>query len=146
MSHILSAIIKKKFPLWNQRIYKFEDMPELCREARTSFIEAPIRHKGEYTMHGGYPMIIVRKGLKYQWRLWVAMHELGHHLLHYPTAHRFSRSIYTKADREANFFAAVAMMPTLLCRQMTPDEIHEHYGYDPAIIEIRREITEQFRI
>lgn len=144
MSHILSTIIKKKLPQWNERIFNNDDLPLLASETKVGLIEAPIKHKGEYTCRSGFPIIVLKQSMPRALQLWVGLHEIGHHLLHYPTAHRFSKSIYSKSDSEANFFAAIAMMPTELCRIMTPAEIAEHYGYPTEIIEIRRLITENF--
>lgn len=146
MSHILAHILKKKLPAWNSRVLRSPDMPELCRQARCGFVEGPSRFKGEYIIHGEVPMILVKRGLRADLKDWVPMHELGHHLLHYPTPHKFSKGICSKADREANFFAAIALMPTVLCRQMTPDEIVAEYGYSPEIVQIRLEIAEHFKI
>lgn len=146
MSHILAHIIKKKLPAWNSRVLRYRDIPDLCHEARCGFIEGPSKHKGEYVIRRGLPLIVLKQDLRHELRDWVPMHELGHHLLHYPVPHKFSRGVYTKADREANFFAAIALMPTVLCRQMTPDEIIAEYGYAPEIVQIRLEITEHFKI
>jgi Zn-dependent peptidase ImmA (M78 family) len=146
MSHILSQIIKKKLPEWNERIFAYDNLQPLCRGSGVGLIEAPIRAKGEYTSHDGVPIIILKRGLAQKMRLWVGLHELGHHLLHYPSAHSFSKGIYSKVDREANFFAAIAMMPTELCRTATPAEIAAEYDYPPEIIQIRLEISENLRI
>lgn len=146
MSHILFHIIKKKLPNWNSRIYSYADIPVLCRETRVGFVEGPTKYKGEYRFHDGYPIIVVRNGIRDRLRDWIAFHELGHHLLHYPSTHKFSKSIFTKADREANFFAAIALMPTLLCRAMTPGEIAVEYGYPTELIEIRVEISTHFQL
>lgn len=146
MAHILSSIIKKKLPLWNERMFRYEDLPAICSRLRTGYVEAPVRHKGEYTVYDGVPFVIVREDLSEAMKTWVGLHEIGHHLLHYPTAHKFSKSINSKADREANFFAAIAMMPTELCMSTTPAEVEEQFGLPPEIVAIRREITEVFRI
>lgn len=146
MAHILSSIIKKRFPLWNERIFQYDDLPTICSELQAGYIEAPVRHRGEYTVYNGVPFVIVRSDLSEAMKAWVGLHEIGHHLLHFPTSHKFSKSINTKADREANFFAAIAMMPTELCRRTTPADVEEQFGLPPEIVAIRREITEVYRI
>ncbi|MBK8810689.1 MAG: ImmA/IrrE family metallo-endopeptidase [Acidobacteria bacterium] len=86
----------------------------MCEETNVRVIEADIRSKGEYAIFRDQAFIVVRRGLSGPMRLWVGLHELGHHLLHAPVTHRFSRGTARRMDREANFFAAIAMIPTNL--------------------------------
>lgn len=144
MPTMLAKIIRKKLPVWNTRILGYGDMPELCRMAKCGFIEVPAKFRGEYKIIGETPIIVIRDDLKNELRSWVALHELGHHLLHYPASHTFSRGVYCKADFQANFFAAVALMPTLMCREMTAAEIIAHYDYPKEIVEIRLRISYHF--
>lgn len=146
MSFILSQILKKKVSFWNSRVLTEDDFFLICEQTKCSVIESAIKSKGEYLIYQGKPFIIFRKGLKGTLRLWVGLHELGHHLLHYPVNHRFSRGTIHRMDREANFFAAIAMMPTALITQKTLDEIVEEYNYPREIVLIRKEIYENFRI
>lgn len=146
MSHILTQIIKRKLPEWNERIISETGLIDACDRLRVRLVEWPIRSRGEYIVENDVPLILLRKGMKESVRHWVGLHELGHHLLHYPATHRFSKSVHTRMDREANFFAAIALMPTMLCRVMTPDEIAAEYRYPLEIIQIRRDIAENYRI
>lgn len=144
MSHILSQIIKRKLPEWNEVVFN-ESLAQLaCERLLVRVAEWNIRARGEYLIENGVPFILLRKGLSERMRLWVWLHELGHHLLHYPATHRFSKSTHTRMDREANFFAAIALMPTSLCRIMTPAEIAAEYNYPDEIIEIRREVAANY--
>ena len=102
--------------------------------------------RGEYTIFGKQPFILVRKELKRPDKLWVGLHEFGHHLLHYPVNHKFSKSVVKRMDREANYFAAIAMMPTWMVESMTFEEIRGEYNYPHRLILIRREIIEAYRI
>jgi len=146
MSRILSQILKDKLPDWNEVVFNEAISYEVCAASGVSVIEADVKSQGEYVIHDGYPVIILKKRITPQMRLWVLLHELGHHLLHYPDAHWFSKSKCMKIDRESNFFAAIAMMPTWLVKSKTPSEIARDFDYPEEIIEIRREITVNFRI
>ncbi len=146
MSFILSQILQKKVNEWNRRVLTEDDFYALCARDRLPVIEAPIKAKGEYTIYGDTPLILLRRGLKPPVRLWVGMHELGHHLLHYPITHRFSRSTFYRIDREANFFAAIALMPTILVTSKTVGDIMEEYNYPKELIAVRKDIYERYRI
>lgn len=146
MSHTLTEVIKYKIPEWNCKIFSLEDIPGLCNALKVGYVEAAIAPLGEYVIYNGIPIIVVKKNLGRPLSLWVVLHELGHHLLHHPLTHHFSKTSLSRLDYEANFFAAIAMMPTHLCRAMSPSEIKEFYGYPEKIIEIRREITELFKL
>lgn len=146
MSFILSQILKKKVSFFNERVFSEEDFFTVCEQTDCSVIESPIRSKGEYAVYKNRSFIIFRKGLKNPLRLWVGLHEMGHHLLHYPVNHRFSRSTVHRLDREANFFAAIALMPTDLIKRKTLEEIIEEYGYPREIVLIRKDIFDNFRM
>lgn len=146
MAHMLSQLIKKKLPEWNECVFSVDDLPEMCARLKCGYLLAPIRAKGEYIQHGEFPFVIVQEGLKRPMKSWVGTHEVGHHILHYPSEHKFSRSTFSKADREANFFAAIALMPTWMCHAMTPDEIIAEYDYPKQIVEIRLEISQFMNI
>jgi len=147
MSYILSQILKKKVPEWNEQIITENLFYSICSRAEVGFIESDdAKAQGEYIVHEGVPIIILSKRTKPQMRPWIMLHELGHHLLHYPTMHRFSKSIFSRIDRETNYFAAIGLMPTWLVKAKTPGEIAAEYGYPKEIIEIRREITVNFGI
>lgn len=104
------------------------------------------KYKGEYTIYNDQPFILLRKELKNPFKLWVGLHEFGHHLLHYPVNHHFSVGTTHRMDREANFFAAIALMPTYIVKSKTFGEILEEYNYPLLIIKIRKEIHEAYKI
>lgn len=147
MSFILSQILKKKVPDWNKIIWNDDKFAITCEEAKVRVVEdETLKHKGEYTIYKDVPFIALRKGLKPPMRLWVGMHELGHHLLHFPVNHRFSKGIFRRMDREANFFAAIALIPTWMVESKTLGEIVEEYNYPKELIIIRKEIYEAYGI
>lgn len=146
MRFFLPDTITGRVPGWNQRIYGAEAAAELANNLRVGVVECDLQARGEYFLHGGQPIIAIRQGLGQGLRLWVILHEIGHHLLHAPVPHKFSPSITQKQDAEANFFAAVALMPGWLCSGSTPAEIAAAFDYPAEIIEIRRQISELFKI
>lgn len=147
MSFILSQILTRKIPEWNRRIFTDDDLYLIGERERLAIVEDEnLKCKGEYGIYKGKPFIALKKQLKPTLKLWVGFHEVGHHLLHYPVNHRFSRSTVRRMDREANFFAAIAMMPTLLVTTETYGEIIEDYNYPQQLIDIRKEIWEAYRI
>jgi Zn-dependent peptidase ImmA (M78 family) len=147
MSFILSQILKKKIPEWNEIVFTEDDVLRICDAQKVRpFKDITIKAKGEYTIHEGRPFILYKPNLKRNEFPWIILHELGHHLLHYPVSHKFSKGIYRRMDREANFFAAIALIPTWLVQSMTWGEIMEEYNYPKELIIIRKEIYEAYGI
>lgn len=156
MSFILTQIIKKKLPEWNERFFIEEDFYFLCQREQVRVMESEkFKHKGEYSIHKDICFILLNKKLNCGEKLWVGLHEFGHHLLHYPVNHRFSKGTRRRMDREANFFAAVALIPTFLIEEnmlvgLSVREalgiIVEEFGYPKDLIKIRQEIYETYKI
>lgn len=147
MSFIISQIIKKKLPEWNERILTEDDFYEYCWRDKVRVMESNLfKNKGEYTIHQNICFILLSKKLNFGEKLWVGFHELGHHLLHYPVPHRFSKGYCRRMDREANFFAAIALIPTRLIESKTLGEIAEEYNHPNRLIEIRKQIYDCYKI
>lgn len=147
MAYILEQIIKKKLQNWNGRVFSLDDFYAVCARENVRVMESNLfKHKGEYSIHEGIAFILLQAKLKREEKLWIAFHELGHHLLHYPVNHKFSKSIIRRMDREANFFAAIALIPTRLVKSKTLGEIMEEYNYPKELILIRKEIFDVYKI
>lgn len=151
MSFILSQIIKKRLPEWNERIFSAADLDWLQSRLQVRIVERnEFRRRGEYTLKERnnkiFPFILIKKTVNLKDKIWIAYHEIGHHLLHHPVPHKFSKSLVKKMDREANYFAAIALMPTRLIAEKTFGEIVEEYGYPKKLIQIRKDIWEAYRI
>lgn len=142
MSAILTSLITKRLPEWNTRVFGMHDFELICSAENIVFVEGiDHRHRGEFLPYAGHNMIILRSGLDEGERRWVAFHELGHYYLH-SAAHHFSRSERRRMDREANVFAAVALIPTHLLRL---DEQLVLDGYYPEeFIKIRFNILKEY--
>lgn len=146
MSFILSNLAQKKIENWNKSVLTIEDGEMFCYKNGVRLITAPIASRGEYTVYKKIPFIIIRENLNPKWKTWVLWHEIAHHILHYPGNYLFSSSSARKIDFEANFVAAVALMPLSIIGQLTVSEIIAEYGYPKEIIEIRKLIYDNYRI
>lgn len=147
MSFILSQIIRKKLSEWNSRVLTEDNFYTICQTEKVRIFEEDFfKYKGEYLIQDGKSLILLQKKLSREEKLWVGFHELGHHLLHYPVPHRFSKSLYRKMDKEANYFAAIALMPTEIIKIKTFAEILEDYNYPKGLIIVRKEIYDNYKI
>lgn len=147
MAFILSQLIKKKLPEWNVKIFNEDDLYDLADDLRLPIIETEVaKAKGEYLIVNDEPLILLKPKLKKSDKIWVLSHEFGHHYLHHPVPHKFSKGLQKRMDREANFFATIALIPTWLVESKTLGEITEEYGYSKDLILIRKEIYEAYKI
>jgi Zn-dependent peptidase ImmA (M78 family) len=146
MSFILQSLVEKKFPQWNQFVCSEETARELCFEEKVRVVEAQIRARGEYLIYRQVPFIIIKNNLPSKWRAWVLWHELAHHWLHHPGNYKFHKTVIRKFDFEANFVAAIALIPTMLLELMTLEEIAAEFNYPTELLEVRRKIYEYYRI
>lgn len=156
MSSILESIIKKKVSSWNEIVFTEDYLFNLCKIHQVRhFEDEEMKGKGEYTKYDNTWFVVVNKKLTRPMKLWVGLHELGHHLLHYPIPHRFSKGTRRKMDRQANFFAAVALIPTFLIQENSMGDgtvdtalslIAVEFNYPKGLTKIRKEIWETYRI
>lgn len=160
MSYILTQLITIKMPEWNTYIPTEADVDSISYKLRVPIIDdMSAKAKGEYLLFEDVtpsrPMILIRPDVKKSERLWVIFHEIGHHLLHYPVPHKFSKSLQRKMDREANFFAAIALIPTFLIverliiyetLEAALGSIKEDYNYPKELLIIRKYIYEEYKI
>jgi Zn-dependent peptidase ImmA (M78 family) len=146
MSYILSNLAQKTIEGWNKRPLSFEDGEMLCHQLGVRLLFENIKSRGEYMPYKKIPFIILRKNLKQKWWAWVLWHEIAHHLLHYPGNYLFSRSTVRKIDFEANFIAAIALLPTAVIQQLTAAEIIAEYGYPEELIRVRKLIYDFYKI
>lgn len=135
-------------PVWNDLIFDEDAVDHLLQVFELPVVEdSKARAKGEYFVDDdGFSFIIIKPNSKNPMKLWIILHEIGHHLLHHPVNHKFSKGTKRKMDREANYFAAFALIPTRLIEEKTFEEIAEEYNYPKALIKIRKEILEAYKI
>lgn len=141
----LIRIAKTSLPGWNKRVLTEEDFYRYCTDLEVQVVERETASLGEYTVFRNVHFIILDPSLKRGWRLWVAMHELGHRILHAPLTSHFSYSTVKKFDYQANTIAAVALIPTYLCETKTLGELQEEFGYPNELIAFRKELYDTRR-
>lgn len=145
---LLSPKIKEYLPDWNKRIYTEADAFEFCAANKIIAIETDlIDDLGEYRIHKQRPFIFLNKFVEARCRSWILLHEIGHFILHPTTAARFSDQVTRrKIERQANFVAAVALLPKHILETKTITEITDEYGYPRKVILIRKEIYDHQKI
>jgi Zn-dependent peptidase ImmA (M78 family) len=143
---MIQFLAQKAFPHWNTRIVTEREVRAYCKKKGVQIVEGDVGVEGLYVIYGGVPFIVLHPALKGAMRLWVLLHELAHHLSHVPGMQLFDKSYESKADFQANFIAAVAMIPLPLMEKMTYGEIQEEYDYPTELMEIRRYIYAEFKI
>jgi Zn-dependent peptidase ImmA (M78 family) len=75
---------------------------------------------------------------------WIFLHEIFHRRAHFQAMSHFSPLMEEKNDAEANFFAAVALMPRWSLRHRTVDDICAEYELPRPLVEIRKSIAERY--
>jgi Zn-dependent peptidase ImmA (M78 family) len=146
---LLAHTIRFHFPEWNKRVLIEDEVIDFCRSPGAVILETDlIDDLGEYRVHRDVqPFILIHKFIARRYRLWVLMHEAAHFILH-PTAYaKFSDSnLRRKIEKEANFFAAVALIPQYLLRTKTLCEIEDEFGYLRQMIMLRKRIFDTYKI
>jgi len=131
---------------WNTRPLTEADFDSYCAYSKIIVREIPLDNlPGCYLVCGKQPVIFLDDKLRGYERMFVRMHELGHHLMH-PPGERFKRGRKEATEVEADAFAACALIPRPLLTRRRPDKIIEEYGYPASLIELRREILSRWAI
>lgn len=147
MSVIFTSLVQKKLAEWNHRVLSEDDaFAAVAGEPVRIHTDAPIRWRGEYLIYRETPTILIKKNLSSRWRLWVLWHELAHYWLHQPGHYKFHKTIVRKFDFEANFVAAIAMMPTYLVQRYSIDELIYEFNYPKEIKFVREFIASYYKI
>jgi Zn-dependent peptidase ImmA (M78 family) len=140
---------KKAVKGWNKRIFTEQDFFRLCKRFGVLvFEEDPdcVPGDGAYVVVEDIPVIFINNTLTGLKRLWVMFHELGHHLLHTPETCLFSDSTIHKAQSEANFFAALALLPEQMVRQIPLWEAYDVDEHSAKLLEMRLEFFENYKV
>ncbi len=144
--------ITRQVRIWNKRPLNTQDFYRICRRERVRVHELPLRVAGFYMVIKGKPHIYLNNRLRGLAWLQAAFHELGHHLLHAPVpgsstaAYFYQLTPNTKEEKQAEAFAAVALIPELLLRKNSTWELQEEYGYPSELLWLRREIYERYKV
>lgn len=145
MSVILTSLVQKKFSQWNEFVCDEETARQICFKERVRVVTAQIRARGEYLLYKKAPVIVLKENLPANWRAWVLWHELAHHWLHHPGNYRFHEKVLRKFDFEANYVAAVALIPTDLLKKHSIDEIIAEYNYPKELKPVREFIANYYQ-
>lgn len=137
----LSDVAPRSLCGWNEKILGEDVAIEFCRSNSICIVDDYRLDYGRIVFYKGYTFILKNPYLEAGMRLWVLWHEIAHFLLHAPQSSKFSPLVKRKNDREANYIAAIAMMPRQTIQGRTFHEIEEEYGYPAKLIEIRDQIV-----
>lgn len=138
----LIPLIKRYIPDWNLRPRSELDAESFCEEYGI------IRHDtdlitdlGEYRQRQGRPVILLQKYISNRYRNVVLHHEIGHFICHPTIVARFSDEVLKrKVEKEANFVAAVSLLPNYIMRTKTLAEIADEFNVPHKTILFRRYI------
>jgi Zn-dependent peptidase ImmA (M78 family) len=137
---------------WNRRAFTEEDISRICRREKIELVEYPLSGSpGSYMRVGGRSVIAVDSRLRGVRRLYVLLHELGHHLLHVPpdatVAYFFQLKPDSKQEHEAEVFAAVALLPEPLLRRLLAEgSDFDEAGFTKDVVEFRLKVLDLYGI
>lgn len=148
---VLAQKIKQCFPHWNEKIVTEDLLTEFCGKTGVFVFERETKHKGEFRLYDGLPSIQIDPRLVAGERLWVFAHEVGHVLFHHPLAQKFCATenlknlFVQKMDFQANFFAAVSLIPKSEMKRKTLAEFMDEYNYPRELLELRQIYYERYK-
>lgn len=132
---------------WGKKVLTYEDFERIAAAKHIWIYKVKMRHDDglHYVHRGVQPVIVLNKDLAPGDLVWKAFHELSHALLHPTGLYYFTEGTTEKADYEANFIAAIALIPTPIFETKTFEEIQEEYGYPNELKWPRKEYYERYR-
>lgn len=140
----LELCARKAFPSWNAVPFTERDALKFLRK-KAFLVEGSVNVPGLYTEYKGYLFIVVDRRLRGYERLWVIFHEIGHLIFHTPSMQCFDTKYESKADYEANTFAAVAIIPFEWLQTRTDSEMVDD-GIPKDLLKLRKEIFDRHGI
>lgn len=141
---LLIPTIKKFLPDWNKKIHTEADAFDFCERNAVATLETDlIKDLGEYRIRNGNPIILLHKFVSFRYRNVVFQHEIGHFILHPTTAAKYSDEVTKrKIEKEANFVAAVAVLPRYILDTKTLAEIADEFNIPRKVILFRKLIRD----
>lgn len=146
------AAVKRVLPGFGERPLTADDFRAACRRTRVAAHSIPLRVDGFYmfTRRGGAHIYVNSRLRSLPW-LYVAWHELAHHILHAPkdVTVAFFRNVApdSKEDREAEAVAAIALLPEPKLRRTLAAPAEEwEYGLTPEMVKTRLQVLETYGI
>jgi Zn-dependent peptidase ImmA (M78 family) len=147
--HSLLLKFRTLFKDFNRKPLTEKDLLRACRRHGVAVVEEEsddMEWPAFYVVIDGRPTIFLKAGLTGLKRLWALAHELGHHLLHSPATCFFSGDTAGKAEHEANCFAAYALMPEAVVRQIPLWEFYEVNEDSAKLLLIRLEFFDTYKL
>lgn len=143
----ITRLVSKYFPDLNKRIHYERDALDFCDRHGVIIHETTnINDLGEYRMYKGQPFILLHKFTNSRYRVWVLFHEITHYILHPTSIAQFSDEVTKrKIEKEANFIAALLMMPKPFIARKTLIEIQDELACARKLVLIRKEIADTER-
>jgi Zn-dependent peptidase ImmA (M78 family) len=146
------AAIKRVIPGFGERPLTAEDFYHACRRLKVKVHTIPLRVDGFYmfTPRGGAHIYVNSRLYGLRW-LYVAWHELAHHVLHAPkdvtVAFFCNVKADSKEDVEAEAAASIALLPEPKLRRLlrTPREEWEH-GISEEMAEHRLNVLSTYGV
>ena len=142
----IAQIIRQRVDGWNTRILGETDALTFCRHHQIRILEDAKLRYGQIQFYRGHSFIFINPNLSPGMRSWVLWHEIAHFILHDPIVSTFSRQCRRKCDCEANYVAAIALMPISILEHVTFGELEECYGYPSELIRLRWDIYERRKL
>lgn len=140
VDHISHRVIEG----WGTVLLTLSHAIAFCSQHSIRIVEDENQPDGElayYSKNGRpYTFILISPFLDPGMKLWVLWHEIAHFILHYPSAAKFSNACTEKCDKEANYVAAIAMMPRLSIEGRTINEVIHEFKYPRPLVELRYQI------
>ena len=135
----LTGFPPNRIERWNQKAHTERDAYAFCKANKVHIVEDPQTSHGMFVKYRGYDFILITPGLTQMMRTWILWHEIGHYLLHEPAIANFSRHYARRSEREANFIAAVALIPRALLHNRSQGELVE-MDFPLKLIDIRHRV------
>ena len=146
---LLADRFKRKVRGLNSRALTERDFYVICEREGIYVAEddsEDMKWNGIYTIIDGVPVIIIKASLRGLERLWTMFHELGHHFMHTPSTCFFSAATLEKHQSEANAFAAIALIPVKVVRQIPLWELYDIDEFSTKLFQIRLEIFALYKV
>lgn len=128
---------------WNQRQLTEADAMAFCK-AHSLYVvdDRRLAHGKLIQNFRSYNFLLINPELEGVMRTWVLWHEIAHFLLHEPPTTHFSPSTKRKQEREANYIAAVAILPRPYIEGRSIVEL-EAAGYPIDLLKIRWRVSKE---
>lgn len=145
---LLIPKILEFLPDWNNRIYTENDAEDFCERHDIIRVDSEfLDDLGEYRTRKGYPVILLHKFVSLRYRNLVLQHEIAHFILHPTISARYADEVAKrKFEKEANFVAAVALIPKHIIETKTLTEIADEFNIPIKTVLFRREIFDTYKI